>query len=231
MSGSRKILRVAQISRDAPTPGSGKTVDSGEVAALVGRIVAGERRAEEELVERFGRGLDLMLRRLVHNPAQAEDVRQETFRVVLEKARAGEIREPERLAGFLRGTARNLMISEARKQVRFGEPGGDAGTLMESRGAASAEAPQLRRVLRREEASQVRRLLSEMRFERDRQMLARFYLSDDGKEEICADLGVDPLRFKKVLHRARARLRELWERAEKRRDVANSADVVAARSA
>ena len=35
----------------------------------------------------------------------------------------------------------------------------------------------------------MRRLLDELRYDRDRQLLLRFYLSDDSKEEICADLG------------------------------------------
>lgn len=183
-------------------------------AALTDRIRGGERRAEEELVVRFSDGLGLMLRRLVRDPALAEDLHQETFRIVLEKARAGEIREPERLAGFLRGTARNLLLSEGRKRSRW-QLTGDAAALRESAPAA-AEAPQLRRVLRREEAGLVRQLLDEMRFERDRRILAEFYLSDRTKQEICAELGVDPGGFKKVLFRARERLRELWERSEKR---------------
>jgi len=160
-------------------------------------------------VERFSRGLSLMLRRLARDPALAEDVYQETFRTVLAKARAGEIREGERLAGFLRGTARNLLLAEWRQGSRL-DPEGDAGRV------PAEDPPQLRQVLRREEAGLVRRLLREMRFERDRQILVRFYLSEDTKQEICADLGVEVERFKGVLHRARERLRELWEHAEKR---------------
>lgn len=183
---------------------------SGEHARLVERIRSGDRGAEEELVERFSRGLSLMLRRLARDPALAEDVYQETFRTVLAKARAGEIREGERLAGFLRGTAKNLLLAEWRKGARL-EPDGDAAPAVRV-----DVAPQLRQVLRREEAGLVRKLLREMRFERDRQILVRFYLSEDTKHEICADLDVEVVRFKGVLHRARERLRELWERAEKR---------------
>ncbi len=188
----------------------------GEHARLVERIRSGDRRAEEDLVERFSHGLSLMLRRLARDPSLAEDVHQETFRVVLKKARAGEIREGEKLAGFLRGTARNLLLAEWRKGARL-ERDGDAEALGEAgRDPAADVAPQLRQVLRHEEASLVRKLLGELRFERDRQILVRFYLSEDTKHEICADLGVEVARFKGVLHRARERLRELWERAEKR---------------
>lgn len=191
----------------------------GDVAGLVRRIQGGETTAEAELVARFSRGLLLMLRRLVQNPALADDLHQETFALVLGKIRRGEVREPEKLAAFIRSTARNLFIADRRKETRYralddgrGEQGGASPELtLADRGPAPLD-----RVLAEEEARQVRRLLAELRFDRDRQLLLRFYLSDDGKEEICADLGIEPERFNKVLFHARERLRELWERAEKR---------------
>ncbi len=191
----------------------------GDLADLVRRVQAGDPAAESELVSRFSRGLLLMLRRLVQNPALADDLHQETFALVLAKIRKGEVREPERLAGFLRGTARNLFIADRRKEARYRSldegRDEDEGARPESTLADQGPAP-LDRVLAQEEARQVRRLLDELRYDRDRQLLLRFYLSDDAKEEICADLGVEPERFHQVLFRARERLRELWERAEKR---------------
>jgi hypothetical protein len=35
---------------------------------------------------------------------------QETFRIALEKIRRGDVREPEKLSGFMGGIARNLVI-------------------------------------------------------------------------------------------------------------------------
>jgi RNA polymerase sigma-70 factor (ECF subfamily) len=188
-----------------------------DLAGLVRRIQAGEPAAESELVARFSRGLLLMLRRLARDPALADDLHQETFALVLGKLRRGEVREPERLAGFIRGTARNLFIADYRKEARYSslDGGGEEGEGTRLEPADQRPAP-LDRALAEEEARQVRRLLDELRFDRDRQLLFRFYLSDDAKEEICADLGVEPERFNQVLFRARERLRELWERAEKR---------------
>lgn len=183
-------------------------------AELVHRIRAGDRRAEEELVERFSRGLRLMLRQLTSDPALAEDIYQETFRLVVEKARGGDIHEPERFAGFLRSLARNLLIADRRKAARYVELG--AGEEAVDRLRPPEPEAQLRRVLREEEAQHVRVLLAELRFDRDRELLLRYYLCDDTKQAICGDLGVDPQRFNRVLFRARQRLRELWERSEKR---------------
>lgn len=181
----------------------------GGPAALVERILDGDQRAEEDLVGRFSHGVSVMLRHLAGDPHLADDLHQETFRVVLEKARGGAIREPEKLAGFVRSTAKNLLLTHRRKQARYGSLGGEAERRLPAR--------QLDRMLQEEEARQVRKLLGELRFDRDRQLLVRFYLSDDSKHEICRDLEVDPDRFNRVLHRARVRLREVWERSEKRR--------------
>jgi RNA polymerase sigma-70 factor (ECF subfamily) len=192
---------------------------AGDLDELVRRIQQGEPAAENELVARFSRGLLLMLRRLVQNAALADDIHQETFALVLAKIRKGEVREPERLAGFIRATARNLFIADRRKEARYrslddGREDGE-GDRPEIVIADRTPAP-LDRVLADEEARQVRRLLDELRYDRDRQLLFRFYLSDHGKEEICAELKIEPERFHQVLFRARERLRELWERAEKR---------------
>jgi len=163
----------------------------------VTRIQAGDRAAEAKLVKRFSHGLLLMLRRLAQNPALADDLHQETLSLVLEKIRRAEVREPERLAGFIRSTARNLFITDRRKEARYSplEDDEDEGsrhrTVLADRGPAPLD-----KVLAGEEARQVQRLLGELRYDRDRQLLFRFYLSDDTKEEICTDLEIEPERFR-----------------------------------
>jgi RNA polymerase sigma-70 factor, ECF subfamily len=208
------FVLVTRMGRDASDAPDG---EEGDLAGLVRRIRAGDPAAESELVARFSRGLLLMLRRLVQNPALADDLHQETLALVLAKVRGGEVREPERLAGFIHSTARNLFIADRRKEARYRafEDGEEDGLHAVSALAGRDPAP-LERVLAEEEARQVQRLLAELRFDRDRQLLLRYYLSDDSKEEICADLEIEPQRFNKVLFHARERLRELWERAEKR---------------
>jgi RNA polymerase sigma-70 factor (ECF subfamily) len=188
-----------------------------EPARLVARIQAGDRAAEAEMVARFSPGLVLMLRRLAQNPTLADDLHQETLSLVLEKIRRAEVREPEKLAGFIRSTARNLFIADRRKETRYRpmEDGDEEGARPIPGLIDRAPAP-LDRVLASEEARQVQRLLGELRYDRDRQVLLRFYLSDESKEEICDDLGIEPEHFNQVIFRARERLRELWERAEKR---------------
>lgn len=203
------------------TPNAASGLDDGDtasaagpaVARLVERVQAGDPAAETELVTRFSHGLLLMLRRLTGNPALADDLHQETLALVLEKIRRGEVREPERLAGFIRSTARNLFIADRRKEARYSPLPEDGERIFPER---SPEAAPFDRAAAGEEAQQVQQILSELRYDRDRQLLLRFYLRDDSKEEICSDLEIEPERFHMVLHRARERMRELWERREKR---------------
>jgi len=206
---------TVELSENVP---AAKAAETGDASALVRRIRAGDRRAEEEFVARYSLGLEVVLAQLTRNPSLAEDIRQETLALMLTKLRGGELRQSEALPGFLRSVARNLLIAYRRKEARYSsldqEP--NATGLTSGPAQPPAEAPQLRQLLADEEAKRVRQLLGELRFQRDREILVRYYLTGDSKDEICRQLDVDPGLFNRVLYRARQRLRELWERSEKR---------------
>ena len=183
--------------------------DPGNAADLVSRIRAGDHQAETELVERFGRGVLMILRRSTRNAAVSDDLYQDTFRIALEKVRQGDLRDSEKLAAFICSVARNLVIEHFRRTAR-------QENLTE---VAEAERPpysapnQLDAVLQKEKAAIVRQVINELPTDRDRQVLFRFYVVEDEKDKICADIGLSSLHFNRVLHRARERYRELYERA------------------
>jgi RNA polymerase sigma-70 factor, ECF subfamily len=176
---------------------------------LVRRIQRGDTVAEARLVERYSRGLLYMLRRTAGDPALAEDLHQETFRVVLERLRERGLEEPERLAGFLHRTAKNLFIGGYRKVVRRKTEGEIEGL----EAVPDPMADPYREAARQEEAALVRRLIGELETDRDRQILYRFYIAEEEKERICADLDLSSLHFNRVLFRARQRFKELLEGA------------------
>lgn len=181
--------------------------DEAAVAAdLVRRISAGDASAEGELVERYSRGLLSLLRRLA--PELADDLHQEVFRIVLERLRKRALDEPAGLAGFLRGTARNLVLAERRKTARRRTDADDDELARAVHPAPS----QLSEVLLDEEADTVRQLIHELPTDRDRQVLLRFYVAEEEKENVCAALGLDSLHFNRVLFRARQRFKDLLER-------------------
>ncbi len=178
----------------------------GTSAALVRRIIDRDPDAEEELVRRYSRGIRILLRRMTTHRT-VDDVHQDTFRLALEKIRRGELRDPDRLPGFMCGLARNLAIESLRQLRRT-----DRLPDVEREPASDADIGPLGQLLRDERAAVVRQVLSELPMERDREILFRFYIAEEDKERICDDLGLSGLHFNRVLHRARERFRELYER-------------------
>lgn len=181
-------------------------------ADLVSRILAGDQQAEGELVERYSRGVTFILHREASGASAADDLYQETFRIALEKIRRGDLREPEKLSGFLCSIARNLVIDYFRRASRQESMTEVEETVQQPYPAAD----QLDELLRQEKAALVRRVINELPSDRDRQILFRFYIAEEEKERICADLGLTGIHFNRVLHRARERYRELYERAAER---------------
>lgn len=148
----------------------------------------------------------ILLDRHTNGRPEAEDLFQDTFRLVLEKLRRGELREPAKLPGFLAQIARSLAIEHYRKTSRRKtEPDSDA--VLD---AVDSRAGQLGEILDRENAGLVRQVIREFGTSRDRDILLRFYIAEEDKESISADFGLSSLQFNRVLHRARERYRELY---------------------
>lgn len=179
-------------------------------ADLVRRIAEGDRQAEKSLVETYGEGLAFLLRRWTRDREAAEDIYQETISRALEKLRCGELRDPHSLPSFLRGLAWNLSIDFYRRQSRRG---GRELPLASHLDPPDEGAGQLATLLREEKIGLVRRLLAELPLERDRQVLLRFYLEEEDKERIAADLELSRTELNVVLFRARRRCQALFEAA------------------
>lgn len=176
-------------------------------AVLVKRIQGGDRTGEDELVHRYSRGIAIIIRRVARDPSTTEDLCQETFRLVLEKVRRGDVREPEKLSGFICSLARNLAIAHVRRP----QPLQPLEEEKESESFSSQLAGPLDTLLEKEKVQAVRQVISELTTGRDREILHRFYLLEEDKERVCADLDLSSLHFNRVLHRARERFRELYE--------------------
>jgi RNA polymerase sigma-70 factor, ECF subfamily len=176
-------------------------------ADLVNRVKAGDPQAEAEIVELYDRGVRFIIRQDVNDHAAADDLYQEAFRIVLEKVRRGEVREPEKLTGFVWAVVRNLIISYFRRTARQ-----EQSVEAEYPESLPHPAPdQLEALLQKEKAELVRQVFNRMRNKRDIQVLFRFYIIEESKQQICADLGLTNLDFNHILYRARKRYRKLYE--------------------
>ena len=178
-------------------------------ARIVYGIRNGEAGAETELVERYSRGLRYLLLRRVNDQERARDLMQETLCIAIQKLRETDLDNPERLAGYLRGIAIRVAMNAGRHRQR--EPYSMDIEALER--IPDHEPGQFQFVAKEQTAAAVRLLLDSMPVARDREMLMRYYINDEDKDEICEALGLDSLHFNRVLFRAKGRFRKLMERS------------------
>jgi RNA polymerase sigma-70 factor (ECF subfamily) len=159
------------------------------------------------LIERNYVGLRLLVSRRCRNPQVAADLLNEAVLTTWTKWQAGKIGRPEQIAGYVLQVTMNLLRNHRRAIGERPEMRADAAKLQELPGTAEPADE----AIEREIATQVKNVIRGMSSQRDRAILVRFYLDEEDKEAICQDLGLSPLQFDKILHRARGRLRKLLE--------------------
>lgn len=74
--------------------------------------------AESELCRRFAPRIRLYGLRHLRSEAAAADLMQEVLLMALQKLRAGALREPDRLASFILGTCRQVVVDGRRSGLR-----------------------------------------------------------------------------------------------------------------
>lgn len=202
MDGTRK--------QDAPATEQGGNVTKGtderDWHERVRRIIAGDAIAKAELVRDYKDGIAIIIARIVRNPSLKEDIAQETFRIAIEKIENGDLREPERLSGFITSIARNVALDFVRKWRR-------AANQEEHEIAEEIRDPQpdpFEQLWRKEQSDIVRQVISELKSERDRQVLFRYYIAEEDKSSICDSLGLTKLQFNSVVYRALKRFKEIY---------------------
>lgn len=93
-----------------------------DVGRLTERIRSGEGAADEELVTRFHEKAFLMALARTRDREVARELAQETMLIVLRAVREGRLLDPERLAGYVCGTTRNLIREHLRARQPRSEP-------------------------------------------------------------------------------------------------------------
>ena len=168
--------------------------------------MAGNVEAEAELVNRYKDGISFILNRIVRNQFTAEDLSQEAFIIALQKIRHGDVRDPERLSGFMVSVARYHAIEHLRKHKESTSKE-EMGTVEDLPDSAPTPYDE---VLSREKSATVRQVIGEMKAERDRQVLLRYYLAEKTRDEVCAELGLTNLQFDKIIYWAKNRFKDLY---------------------
>jgi RNA polymerase sigma-70 factor, ECF subfamily len=171
---------------------------------LVERIRTGETDGMEELYQLFSKGIRFYLCRQL-GPQEFDDKVHDTFLVVVQAIRKGELREPERLMGFVRTVVRRQVAAHIDKVVHIRR---DHLDLESSSRIADPGGNPEDAVMFRERVDLIRRVLGELS-DRDRQILTRFYLHEHSQEQICSDMGLTETQFRLLKSRAKARFGEL----------------------
>jgi RNA polymerase sigma-70 factor (ECF subfamily) len=88
-------------------------------ADLVGRIASkGDTQAEAELCRRMGPRIRLYGLRHLRNAQAADDLMQQVLLTMIEALRAGKLRDAEKLASFVLGTCRMMVLDTRRNAQR-----------------------------------------------------------------------------------------------------------------
>ena len=178
--------------------------ESRAAVRIVRGIRDGDSSAEAELAERYSRGLGYLLTRRIGDAELARDLLQETFIIAIGKLREIDLDNPERLAGYLRGIAIRVAMNAGRRRRRDPLP-----TESDVLDRVPASIPLLStRVSVEQTKGVVRAHLESLSVERDRELLIRYFVYDQDKEQICAELELSSLHFNRVLYRAKERFRD-----------------------
>ena len=180
---------------------------SPDIIELVARIQADDTSAMEELYRIFARGIKYQICRQL-GPQDLDDKVHDCFLIVVQAIRRGELREPDRLMGFVRTVVRRQIaayietVIQNRKQMTDLE----TGRIVADFGQDPENC-----IIDREEEELAYRVLKGIS-RRDREILIRFYLREEPQEVICDKMNLTDTQFRLLKSRAKARFGELGKR-------------------
>jgi DNA-directed RNA polymerase specialized sigma24 family protein len=175
--------------------------------ATVERIRAGDSEAQKVLYQNLMSGARLFLQRRL-GIQDVDDRLHDLFVIIVDAIRRGELREPERLMGFVRTVLVRRVAFEISKIVRARELSVDLDSAPD---LTTADPTPEQEAAHRQTVTLVMRVLGKMR-KREYEVLTRFYLREQPPERIRLDLGLTENQFNLLKSRAKARLSQLVER-------------------
>jgi RNA polymerase sigma-70 factor (ECF subfamily) len=169
-------------------------------AAYIERLRAGDNATERHFAWYFGELVALKLRRRLRSRELIEDIRQETFARVLGALRSPDgIRDPHALGAFVNSVCNNVARELLRREGRA-----DSSASQDTR-QAPEPGPEAS-LISKETEVQVRRVIHALPA-RDQALLRGLFLDEHGRDEICAQFGVDRGYLRVLLHRAKNQFR------------------------
>lgn len=202
------------IATQADSPESNPPISGPSWTALVEKIKDDDQSGMEELYRVFSKGVRFYLCRQL-GPQDLEDKVHDTFLIVVQAVRRGELREPERLMGFVRTVVRRQVAAHIDQAVhnRRQQVGLDSGIRVVDMNRDPEET-----AIHRQYTQIAKRVLNSIS-KRDREILTRFYLLEQSQEQICDQMHLSETQFRLLKSRAKARFGELGKRRLTRRGI------------
>jgi RNA polymerase sigma-70 factor (ECF subfamily) len=178
-----------------------------EWGILVSQIKAGEETGMEQLYKLFSRGIRYYLCRQL-GPQELEDKVHDTFLIVVNAIRRGDLREPERLMGFVRTVVRRQVAAYIEQAVHNRREQADLETGITV--ADRKQNPEQEAMIR-QKAELMESALSALS-DRDREILVRFYLKEQTQDQICREMELTETQFRLLKSRAKAKFGEIGKK-------------------
>ncbi len=177
-------------------------------AALVSGVRTGDPDAMAELYGIFAKGIRYFLLRNL-GPEDLDDKVHDCFVIVTQAIQNGDLREPERLMGYVRTVVKRQIAAAIDNAVQQRRTRADFEDSMFSV-SDRRENPE-RSVIALQRAEIARKVLNGVS-RRDREILNRFYVLEQSQERICAEMGLSYNQFRLLKSRAKAESSASWER-------------------
>jgi len=179
----------------------GESVADLDDASLAQRIHAAAPQidvgAEAELCRRFASRARLYGMRHLRNESAAADLAQDVLIMTLQKLRAGEVRDPERLASFILGTCRQMVVDGRRTHRRRAHILNSFPECLTAVEEVTDITPDIDRLAH---------CLNQLS-ERERSILVMSFFDDQPAGEVAAAVGVSAGNVRVIRHRAIERMR------------------------
>jgi RNA polymerase sigma factor (sigma-70 family) len=171
----------------------------------------------EDLYHVLSTGVRLRLARQLGG-RDLNDRVHDLFVMVTESIQNGELREPERLMGYVRTVERRQVANQIDHEMRERRQTSSVEVRMLRDRSASPE----RAAMEQEFSEATMRVLAGLR-RRDREILVRAFIDEESGDEICRAMGLTETQYRLNKSRAKARFLELCRRRFERRKYPPSA--------
>jgi RNA polymerase sigma-70 factor (ECF subfamily) len=184
---------------------------------VVQRIRGGDPRGMEALYRVFTNGIRFFFYRQL-GPQDLEDRVHDAFLMVTESICRGDLRQPERLMGYVRTVVRRQVAARIEEAVRARRSQADIESV-----PLADRAPDPERMAMEHQREELALRTLRGICKRDREVLIRFYLQEQSATEICHAMHLTDTQFRLIKSRAKARFGELGRRRLSRQTASSTA--------